>query len=526
MFKIDSDERKAVDVICNIKKNMKKNNIESQILVIFGSNGDLSKRKLLPAVFQLYIDNLLPENFVVVGAGSQEKNEVAYRVDVRESLSIFSKKTIAEYPEKLEEFLLKVYYKKVNNQQESDFSELKNYIDSLSEQLGITKNIVFYFSIPPFLYEVVAAHLVKYGLNKEEEGWKRIIVEKPFGYSYDTALDLDKKLHAGFNEEQIYRIDHYLGKETVQNIMVTRFSNGFFEPIWNRKYIQRIEITASEKIGVGNRGGYYDTSGAMRDMIQNHLLQVLAVVAMEPPAVFDSDSIRNETVKVLQALRPIKAGEVAENVVRGQYISSQIGDDIQKGYRQETGVAANSKTETFVAMKVFIDNWRWGEVPFFIRTGKQLPERVTEVVIHLKPAPHQLFKQLCLTEPNNMIILRIHPDAGVAIDFGMKIPGAGFKVQNVNMAFHYSDLAEKKISEAYERLLLDSMTGDSTLYARADAVKASWKFVDPILQAWKNNPDIPLYFYESGTWGPVESNNLFGDKYVKWRQPFEKFKTE
>jgi glucose-6-phosphate 1-dehydrogenase len=246
---------------------------------------------------------------------------------------------------------------------------------------------------------------------------------------------------------------------------------------------------------------------------------------MEPPAVFDSDSIRNETVKVLQALRPIKPAEVADYVVRGQYISGQIGDEIQTGYRQEKGVAPNSKTETFVAMKVFIDNWRWGDVPFYIRTGKQLPERVTEVVIHLKPAPHQLFKQLCLTEPNNMIILRISPDAGVAIDFGMKIPGAGFKVQNVNMAFHYSDLAEKKISEAYERLLLDSMVGDSTLYARADAVKASWKFVDPILQAWQNNPEIPLYFYEAGTWGPNESNTLFGDKYVKWRQPFEKFKT-
>lgn len=505
---------------------MKKNNIENQILVIFGSNGDLAKRKLLPAVFQLYVDNLLPERFVVLGAGSQEKDEVAYRNDVRESLSTFAKRSLNENAAKLDDFLEKVYYKKVHNQTEEDFGQLKEYIDGLSERLEIKQNIVYYFSIPPFLYEVVAAHLVKFGLNQEENGWKRIIVEKPFGYSYDTAIDLDKKLHAGFHEDQIYRIDHYLGKETVQNIMVTRFSNGFFEPIWNRKYIDRVEITASEKIGVGSRGGYYDTSGAMRDMIQNHLLQVLAVVAMEPPAVFDSDSIRNETVKVLQALRPIKGNEVKDFVVRGQYVSGQVGEEVQKGYRQETGVAPNSKTETFVALKVFIDNWRWGEVPFYVRTGKQLPERVTEVVIHLKPAPHQLFKQLCLTEPNNMIILRIHPDAGVAIDFGMKIPGAGFKVQNVNMAFHYSDLADKKIAEAYERLILDCMIGDSTLYARADAVKASWKFVDPILQAWQNNSEIPLYFYEAGTWGPNESNALFADKYVKWRQPFENFKTD
>lgn len=505
---------------------MKKNNIEDQILVIFGSNGDLAKRKLLPAIFSLFLDQLLPDNFAVIGAGSQEKDEVAYRNDVLESLKTFSPKKLKDNPGKVDEFLQKVYYKKVNNQVVEDFELLSKYVQDLSERLSIKQNIVYYFSIPPFLYEVVAANLEKYGMNLQTNGWKRIIVEKPFGYSYDTAVDLDNKLHSGFQEEQIYRIDHYLGKETVQNIMVTRFSNGFFEPIWNRKYVDRVEITASERIGVGSRGGYYDTSGAMRDMIQNHLLQVLAVVAMEPPAVFDSDSIRNETVKVLHALRPIKGKDVAENVIRGQYISGQIGEEVQVGYRQEKGVAPNSKTETFVAMKVHLDNWRWGEVPFYIRTGKQLPARVTEVVIHLKPAPHQLFKQLCLTEPNNMIILRIHPDAGVAIDFGMKIPGAGFKVQNVNMAFHYSDLAEKKISEAYERLLLDCMIGDSTLYARADAVKASWKFVDPILLAWKMNPDIPMYFYESGTWGPNESNNLFKDPFMKWRQPFEKFETD
>ncbi len=503
-----------------------KNNINNQILVIFGSNGDLAKRKLLPAVFQLFLDNLLPEKFAVIGAGSQEKDEETYRNDVTESLREFASKNAAEQPEKTEQFLKSVYYKKVNNKQQEDFGELKQYINHLSEKLEIPQNIVFYFSIPPFLYETVASHLVVNGLNQEENGWKRIIVEKPFGYSYDTAIDLDKKLHAGFAEHQIYRIDHYLGKETVQNIMVTRFSNGFFEPIWNRKYIERVEITASERIGVGNRGGYYDTSGALRDMIQNHLLQVLAVVAMEPPAIFDSDAIRNETVKVLQALRPIKGGDIPKNVIRGQYISGQKDETILTGYRQEPGVVPNSKTETFVAMKVHIDNWRWGDVPFYIRTGKQLPERVTEVVIYLKPAPHQLFKQLCLTEPNNMIILRIHPDAGIAVDFGMKIPGAGFKVQNVNMAFHYSDLADKKISEAYERLLLDCMTGDSTLYARADAVSASWKFVDPILNAWKNNPEIPVYFYEAGTWGPVEANLLFEDKYVKWRDPFSKFKTE
>lgn len=498
-----------------------KKNIEDQILVIFGSNGDLARRKLLPAIFQLYLGGFLPENFIVIGTGSLEKDASANRKDVKSALTEFAGESINADPDKLETFLAQVYYIKVHNQTEKDFEGLKDYIHSLSSTLGIKENIIYYFSIPPFLYDVVAANLVTYGLNLEDNGWKRIIVEKPYGYSYDTAVELDKKLHNGFLEEQIYRIDHYLGKETVQNIMVTRFYNGFFEPIWNRKYIDRVEITAAEKIGVGSRGGYYDTSGALRDMIQNHLLQVLAIVAMEPPAIFDSESIRNETVKVLQALRPIKGNDVAKQVVRGQYIATQVGDKQHTGYRQEQGVNPNSKTETFVAIKTYIDNWRWSEVPFYIRTGKHLPERVTEVVIHLKHAPHQLFKQLCLTNPNNMIILRIHPDAGIAIDFGMKIPGAGYKVHNVDMAFHYADLAETKIPEAYERLLLDCMVGDSTLYARADAVKTSWKFIDSIIKAWQEIPEIPLYFYECNTWGPLESNKLFNEEYTKWREPKE-----
>ncbi|MFA6581848.1 MAG: glucose-6-phosphate dehydrogenase, partial [Paludibacter sp.] len=263
-----------------IKKMPRKNVIENQMLVIFGSNGDLSKRKLLPAIFQLYLDDLLPENFILIGAGSQEKDEATNRAEVNESLLQYAKAASVAESDKLQAFLQRLYYIKINNQNEEDFEALKNYIEHLSVSLEVPKNIIYYFSIPPFLYEVVAAHLVTYGLNTEEDGWKRIIVEKPFGYSLETAIDLDNKLRTGFNEDQIYRIDHYLGKETVQNIMVTRFSNGFFEPIWNRKYVDRIEITAAERIGVENRGGYYDTSGAMRDMIQNHLMQVLAIIAM------------------------------------------------------------------------------------------------------------------------------------------------------------------------------------------------------------------------------------------------------
>ncbi len=498
-----------------------KKNIENHVLVIFGSNGDLSRRKLLPALFQLFLDGFLPEQFLILGTGSMEKDEIANREDVKIALSEFSKENVKNYADKLQDFLNLVFYKKVQNKDPEDFVKLKRYLCELTEKFNIDQNIIYYFSIPPFLYETVADNLVKQELNTQKNGWKRIIVEKPFGYSYSSAVDLDEKLHIGFDEDQIYRIDHYLGKETVQNIMVTRFYNGFFEPIWNRKYVDRVEITAAEKIGVGSRGGFYDDTGALRDMVQNHLLQVLAVVAMEPPVIFDSDAIRNETVKVLQALRPISAENLTNQVVRGQYISSQIGNKIVPNYRQEEGVSSISKTETYVAIKAFIDNWRWGDVPFYIRTGKHLPARITEVVIHLKHAPHQLFKQICLTQPNNMIILRIHPDAGIAIDFGMKIPGAGYKVQNVDMAFKYADLAEKKIPEAYERLLLDCMVGDSTLYARADAVRASWKFIDPIIQAWENDPNIPLYFYESNTWGPKEANNLFVDEFSTWRKPTE-----
>ncbi|MFV0392090.1 MAG: glucose-6-phosphate dehydrogenase [Paludibacteraceae bacterium] len=503
-----------------------KSNKESQILIIFGVNGDLSRRKLLPAIFHLFVDKLLPEKFAIIGSGSDEKSENSFRKDVEKHLTEFAKDTVEKYPDNLEKFLNLFYYKKVNNKVKEDFSGLKTYTATICKKLEIPENLIFYFSIPPFMYEVVAEHLVEYGMNDEKNGWKRLIVEKPFGYSYETALDLDEKLHKGFHEHQIYRIDHYLGKETVQNIMVTRFANGFFEPVWNRSYVDRVEITASEKIGVGSRGGYYDTSGAMRDMIQNHLLQVLAVVAMDPPAIFDSDSIRNETVKVLQALRPIRETEVGKFVVRGQYSDGMRRGEQVPAYRTENGVPKDSKTETYVAMKLFVDNWRWSDVPFYIRTGKNLPVRVTEVVIHLKPAPLQLFKQHSTTFPTNMIILRIHPDAGIAVDFGMKIPGAGYKVQNVNMDFHYSNLTQSKIPEAYERLLLDCMIGDATLYARADAVHASWKFVDPILKAWEDDESIPLYTYKANTWGPDEADTLFGDKNLKWQDQCDKFSCE
>ena len=318
-----------------------------------------------------------------------------------------------------------------------------------------------------------------------------------------------------FNEEQIYRIDHYLGKETVQNMLVTRFSNGILEPLWNRRYIERVEITSAESLGVESRGGYYDQSGALRDMLQNHLLQLVGFVAMEPPVVIEADAIRNEIMKVFQSIRPIKENEVKDFVIRGQYIESKIKNEMVKGYRQEKGVNPNSRTETFVGLKFFIDNWRWSGVPFYIRTGKKLPTRVTEIVIQFKSVPHHLFNDD--NEGKNQLIIRIQPDEGILLKIGMKTPGAGFKVKTVNMDFHYSDLADIHVPAAYERLLLDCMQGDATLYARGDSVEEAWKFVQPILNAWQNHNDIPVFGYPAGTWGPEDSDKLIPGE--GWRYP-------
>ncbi len=500
-----------------LKPFVLQNNFDNQITVIFGSNGDLAKRKLIPALFALYIDNLLPEHYALVGCGSKEISDDEYRTNVLEMLTEFANLSSDDNKAKADEFIKLVYYQQVNNQETTDFEKLKYRLDGLAAEIGTPHNYIYYYSIPPFLYDVVSLNLAAYDLTKQVNGWKRVIVEKPFGYSYHTAVELNQKLHIAFEEKQIYRIDHYLGKETVQNILVTRFANGFFEPLWNQKYIDRVEITNAESIGVGSRGGYYDTSGALRDMIQNHLLQTLSVVAMEPPVTFDAESIQEEKTKVFKALRPIAENEVKDYTVRGQYKETEIDGKTLKGYKQEEGVDPNSKTETYAAIKLFIDNWRWSGVPFYIRTGKYMPERMTEIIIHLKPAPLQLFKQRCVSHSTNMIIMRIQPDESVSIDFGMKKPGMGYRVQNVHMDFKYSDLADTKIPEAYERLLLDCMLGDSTLYPRADALKLSWQFVDPILNAWKNDESIPVHQYEIGTWGPSEANALYGNKLLKWK---------
>jgi len=487
--------------------------IDNHIYVIFGASGDLTKRKLMPALYSLYVQGLLPERFALLGASRTSFTNEAFRDSIRISLNEFNE---SDDFSKIEDFIAKIFYTPIEFDVLSSYHSLNNQLNVLRESFKIGGNIFFYLSTPPHLYGIIPGMLAEAGLNKQDDGWKRIIIEKPFGNDLESANKLKKLLLETWEENQIYRIDHYLGKETVQNLLVTRFSNGIFEPLWNRNYIHHVEITSAESIGVEKRGGYYETSGALRDMIQNHLLQVAAITAMEPPSSVEPVAIRNEILKVLQSLRPIKKEDVKKNVIRGQYLSSTIKGQKIIGYREEEGVSPDSNTETFAAIKFYIDNWRWGGVPFYIRTGKRLPTRVTEVVIHFRSTPHFLFSQ---DLNNNQLVIRIQPDEGILLKFGMKTPGAGFEVQTVNMDFHYSDISELRIPSAYERLIYDSLKGDSTLFARSEEVIEAWKFLMPILESWKNDPEIPLYGYPAGTWGPENADELIDGNEFAWRYP-------
>lgn len=485
------------------------------VLVIFGASGDLAKRKLIPAVYQLFKGGHLPDCFAVLGVSRTEYSDEAFRDFIYTESDHLDHDGVSK--EDQQKFRDSLYYLSIETSEQADYAQVKDRLKELDGQCHTQGNYLFYLSTPPFLYNIIPANLAHHGLNDETDGWKRLVIEKPFGYDQPSAAKLNSELQQYFEEDQIYRIDHYLGKETVQNLLVTRFANGFFEPLWNRNYISHIEITSAEKLGVEKRGGYYDKSGALRDMLQNHLLQIVAHVAMEPPINSGAEAIRNEKLKLFQSIRPIKEEEVEDFVIRGQYTKSMIRGEEVPGYREEEGVPEESKTETFVAVKFFIDNWRWADVPFYIRTGKRLPTKVTEVVINFKSPPHPLFNQE-MEHSHNQLIMRIQPNEGLALRFGMKVPGAGFKVKDVQMDFHYSDLTDAHIPEAYERLLLDGMKGDATLYARGDSVEAAWEFVDPIIRAWKNNPDIKLYGYPAGTWGPdVADEMLEGD--FSWRNP-------
>ncbi len=488
----------------------------NQALVIFGASGDLTYRKLIPAVFDLYMNNLLPDGYAVLGVSRTKFTDAEFRKKMKEGIKKFSNFNDAK-AEHINKFLSKIFYQPIDTQKAEDYALVKNKLSELNKKFDLQKNYIFYLSTPPQLYSLIPKYLYGQGLTLQQKGFRRIIIEKPFGHDLQSAKELNKLLLGFFEEEQIYRIDHYLGKETVQNLMVTRFANGIYEPLWNRNYVDHVEITTAENLGVEERGGYYDNAGALRDMVQNHLLQIVSLIAMEPPIKISGEDIRYEKMKVFRALRPLTENDLKNNVIRGQYTASTVRGKQYAGYRQEPEVDKDSRTETYVAMKFFIDNWRWEGVPFYIRTGKRLPTRVSEVVIHFKPSPFALFQSEGRND--NQLILRIQPDEGILLKTGMKVPGNGYEVKSVNMDFHYSDLNNHYIPDAYERLILDCMQGDNTLYMPGEAVLATWKFVQPILDYWEQNPDAPLYGYPAGSWGPEVADELIEGKENTWRYP-------
>lgn len=494
-------------------------NLDKCIIVIFGASGDLTQRKLLPSLFGLYANNLMPTSFQILATGRSHVEQEDFIAKCRESIAKVKNNFLK--PEQqdptisqaiLEEFLQCIVYQRTDAMDETGYAELKARLYQSCEELNIPANFIFYLSTPPSAYATIAQHLHSVGLADQSEGWRRLIIEKPFGYDVKTALELNKALHQYFGEDQLYRIDHYLGKETVQNILVFRFANALFEPIWNRNYISYVEITASEELGVEGRATYYDKSGALRDMFQNHLLNVLSFVAMEAPARIDADSIRDEQIKVIRSLRPITKETIHEQVVLAQY--ERDPDGLYRGYTSEDGVDPQSKTETYVQAKVQIDNWRWADVPFFVRTGKRMKAREAEVVIHFKKTPHQDFATLA---PENRLVLRIQPSEAIRFYFGMKTPGSGFRFSEVSMDFDLKLLNINNINvilEAYQRLLLDAIRGDATLFTRSDFVYECWEYVQPILDYKERNPVI--HKYPAGSWGPGPSVDLLKRAGFSW----------
>ncbi len=480
-------------------------------MVIFGASGDLTKRKLMPALYSLYKGKRLSGDFSIIGVARTAYTDEEFRKYVDEELHHFVKEE--EKDEQLfAEFVSHLYYFPLDPAKPDGYPGLRERLKELTHT-NEPDNLLYYLATPPSLYGVVPLHLKETGLNTPGS---RIIVEKPFGYNLESALELNKIYASAFQENQVYRIDHFLGKETAQNILAFRFANGIFEPLWNRRYIDYVEVTAVENLGIENRGGFYDSAGALRDMVQNHLIQLVALCAMEPPSKFNADDFRNEVVKVYNSLRPLNEIDFDEHIVRGQY----IGDGKKKAYREEKGIAPDSRTETFVAMKLRIDNWRWSGVPFYIRTGKAMPTKVTEIVVHFREAPHQMFSTADGSRPKpNKLIIRIQPNEGIVLRMSMKVPGVGFEVKQVAMDFTYDQLADLPTEDAYARLIDDCIQGDPTLFTRSDAVEASWKFFDPILNYWKTNEDAPLYGYPVGTWGPLESESLMTDHGVEWTNP-------
>ena len=472
-------------------------------IVIFGASGDLTQRKLVPSLFNLFRKGRMPKQFRIVGYGNTAFSDDQFRAHLEEGVRQFA--SFEYQPQEWANFAQALTYQQGRYTDLADFKILAGVLAKWETDTG---NRIYYMATPPGVFPNIIDLLGLTGQLDEANGWRRVVIEKPFGTDYATAHSLNQQIHKTLNERQIYRIDHYLGKETVQNILVTRFANTIFEPLWNRNYIDHVEITVAEQVGVEHRARFYDGVGVLRDMFQNHLLQLATLVAMEPPASFDATALRNEKVKVLSSIRPMREEDVLQNTVRAQY----------QGYRAEEGVKTESTIPTFAALKLQVDNWRWQGVPFYLRSGKKLKEKLSQITIQFKEPPHLLFPSAKEHMTPNMLVLYLQPDEGVHWRFEAKVPDTASQLRSVDMEFHYADsFGKTAIPEAYERLLLDTLTGDASLFTRADEVETAWGIIDPILSAWESPvKDLPLAFYEPGSWGPHESDELLAHDGRRW----------
>lgn len=486
---------------------------DSIALVIFGATGDLTRRKLVPALYQLALDKQLPQKLHIIGFARRDWDDEKLRSEMRAAVHEFARtqpvdKTVLAGVLKRMQFV------------SSEFGNEAGYrkLGRLLGELGAA-NRLFYLATPPAAYEEIVASIGKAELAKTADGWTRIIVEKPYGHDLASAKKLDTAIHKVFDEKQIYRIDHYLGKETVQNILVLRFANGIFEPLWNRRYVECVQITVAETIGVDGRAEYFDSAGVIRDIMQNHILQLLALTAMEAPVGFNADAVRDEKVKVLRSLHPLRGDEAIQNTLRAQYSGGRQAGKVIQSYADHEGVAKNSRTETLLAARLTIDNWRWAGVPFYIRSGKHLPRRVTEIAVQYKQVPLALFgaRNMAGDAPNRLL-LNIQPEEGITLTFGAKVPGPENRIKSVKMDFSYGEAFGRSTPEAYERLLMDCIHGDATLFTRSDEVLAAWAFIDDILKAWAKHPRVKLPQYRPGTWGPKEMDEFAGSHGHNWRE--------
>ncbi len=508
MVALPTNDKSTIVSTAPTNKDVVRKVPEPCVVVIFGASGDLTERKLMPALFSLACEELLPENFAVVGVARSEMDNDSFRQKVKEGIARFSRLKPDEcsaWPKFAEE----LHYHQANYDDPAGYAGLGKLLAQIDEQVGAGCNCLFYLSTPPLLYPVIVEQLGQAGLAQQTgDNWRRIIIEKPFGYDLASAIELNHQVHEVFHESQVYRIDHYLGKETVQNLLVFRFANAIFEPLWNRNYIDHVQIMVSEDVGLGSRAGYYDTAGVLRDMFQNHLLQLLTLTAMEPPAEFNAVSLRDEKVKVLKAVRQIKPEEVAQYTVRAQY----------RSYRDEKGVAPGTETATYAAIKLFIDNWRWRNVPFYLRSGKALTDKLTEVTVQFRHVPHLMFPLAPDDQlPPNRLSLCLQPNEGIQLSFETKIPGAGMRTRSVDMTFLYEqDFGKNILPDAYERLILDALQGDASLFTRGDEIELAWRIIDPILQGWQSKYAPAIIFYESGSWGPSKADEFIQADGREW----------